>query len=100
MHLTRKGIVWNFTSECRGSFKMLKKAFTTALVLTHWVPNAQIILKTDASDYSLAAILFITSPDNSEVHLVAFHSRTFTAPELNYDIHDKELLTIFKAFKI
>ena len=30
---------------------------------------------------------------------VAFHSRTFTSAELNYDIHDKELLAIFEAFK-
>ena len=28
-----------------------------------------------------------------------FYSRTLTAPELNYDTHDKELLAIFKAFK-
>ena len=98
--LTRKGIVWNFTPECKNAFETLKKAFTTAPVLTHWVPNAQIILKTNASDYALAAILSIVSPDDSEVHPIAFHSRTFTAPELNYDVHDKELLAIFEAFKI
>ena len=78
----------------------LKKAFTTAPVLTHWVPNAQIILKTNASNYALTTILLIVSPDDSRIHLIAFHSWTFTAPELNYDIHDKELLAIFEAFKI
>ena len=99
-HLTRKGNVWNFTPECRESFEMLKKAFTTALVLTHWVPNTQIVLKIDASNYALATILSIISPDDSEVHPIAFHSWTFTAPELNYNVHNKELLMIFKAFKI
>ena len=98
--LTRKGIAWNFTPECRNSFKMLKKTFTTALVLTHWVLNAQIILETNASDYALTTILSIVSLHDSEVHLMAFHSWTFTAPEFNYDVHDKELLAIFKAFKI
>ena len=29
---------------------------------------------------------------------MAFHSCTFSAPELNYDTHDKELLAIFEAF--
>jgi hypothetical protein len=77
----------------------LKKAFTTAPILTHWIPDAQIIIETNASDYALAAILSIITPDN-EVHLVTFHSRTFTAPKLNYDIHDKELLAIFEAFHI
>ena len=58
-----------------------------------------LIVETDASDYALAAILSIVNEDN-EVHLVAFHSRTFTAAELNYNTHDKELLAIFEAFKI
>ena len=40
------------------------------------------------------------SPVDKEVHPIAFHSRTFTPPELNYNVHDKELLAIFKAFKI
>ena len=37
---------------------------------------------------------------DNEIHPVAFYSRTFFTPELNYDIHDKELLAIFEAFKI
>ena len=56
-------------------------------------------METDASDYVLAAILSIVNKDN-EVYPVAFHSHTFTAVELNYDTYDKELLAIFKAFKI
>jgi RNase H-like domain found in reverse transcriptase len=98
--LTRKGIKWNFSKDCRTAFETLKKAFTTALVLTHWVPDAPILLKTDTSDYALAAILSIVSPDDRQVHPIAFHSQTFTVPELNYDVHDKELLAIYKAFRI
>jgi len=56
-------------------------------------------METEASDYALTAILSIVNEDN-EVHLVTFHSHTFTMAELNYDIHNKELLAIFKAFKI
>jgi len=56
-------------------------------------------METNASDYALAAILSIMTKNN-EIHPIAFHSRTFSAPELNYNIHDKELLAIFKAFKI
>jgi len=56
-------------------------------------------METNASDYALAAILSIVNEDN-EVHPVAFHSHTFTAAELNYNTHDKELLAIFEAFKI
>jgi len=56
-------------------------------------------VKTDASYYALTAILSIVNKEN-EVHLVAFHSCTFTTAELNYNVYNKELLTIFEAFKI
>ena len=97
--LTQKDIPWKFDSSCQDAFNFLKKAFTSAPILTHWIFNAQLIVENNASDYALAAILSIVNEEN-EVHPVVFHSRTFTAAELNYDIYDKELLAIFKAFKI
>ena len=56
-------------------------------------------MKTDALDYALTAILSIVNKEN-KVHLVAFHSCTFIIAELNYNTYNKELLAIFKAFKI
>jgi len=56
-------------------------------------------METDTLDYALTTTLSIVNEKN-EVYLVAFHSCTFTMAELNYDIHDKELLVIFEAFKI
>ena len=56
-------------------------------------------MKTNALDYALIAILSIVNKEN-KVYLVIFHSCTFTIVKLNYDTHDKELLAIFKAFKI
>ena len=96
--LTRKNAPWNFDSNCRAAFEKLKEEFTHAPVLTHWIPDAKIILETDASDYALAAIFSVYTPDG-EIHPVAFHSRSFNPAELNYDTHDKELLAIFEAFK-
>jgi Reverse transcriptase (RNA-dependent DNA polymerase)/RNase H-like domain found in reverse transcriptase len=96
--LTRKDVKWNFTDDARKSFNTLKHAFTSAPVLTHWIPGKPIVVETDASDYALAAILS-TMDDSGEIHPIAFHSRCFTAAELNYDTHDKELLAIFAAFK-
>src|SRR5882724_10288710 len=59
--LTCKGTIWHFTNECRSAFEALKKAFTTAPVLTHWIPDTQITVKTNASDYALTAVLSITT---------------------------------------
>jgi len=56
-------------------------------------------VETNASNYALAAILSIITKDN-EIHPIAFHFQTFFTPELNYNIHNKELLAIFEAFKI
>ena len=98
-YLTQKDISWKFDFSCQDTFNSLKKAFTSTPILTHWIPDTQLIVETDVSDYALTAILSIVNEDN-EVHSVAFHSHTFTAAELNYDTHNKELLTIFEAFKI
>ena len=98
-YLTRKDTPWKFDPFCQDAFNSLKKAFTFVPILTHWIPDAQLIVKTDVLDYALAAVLSIVNKDN-EVHPVIFHSYTFTAVELNYDTHDKELLAIFEVFKI
>ena len=98
-HLTWKDILWKFDFSCQDTFNSLKKLFTSAPILTYWIPNAQLIVETNALDYALTTILSVINEDN-EVYPVAFHSHTFTVAELNYDIHDKELLAIFEAFKI
>ena len=56
------------------------------------------VVETDTSDYVLAAILSAYDMEGA-LHPIAFHSCTFTGLELNYDVHDKELLAIFEAFK-
>ena len=37
--LTRKDISWKFDSSCVDAFNSLKKAFTSAPILTHWIPD-------------------------------------------------------------
>jgi len=78
-------------------FDNIKEAFTTALRLGYWDPESLMILETDASDCALAAIL--STQSNSEIHPIAFHSRAFSVAEINYDVHNKELLAIVESFK-
>jgi RNase H-like domain found in reverse transcriptase len=56
------------------------------------------VIKTDASNYALAAILSEVE-SNGEIHPVTYLSWTFSDTELNYDTHDKELMAIYEAFK-
>src|SRR5258708_38015704 len=56
------------------------------------------MVEMDASDFTIAGILLVTTPDN-QIRLVAFFSHLLQSAEHNYDTHDKELLEIFEAFK-
>jgi len=95
--LTRKDkLEWN--AEADQAFETLKKAFTTAPILTHPDFQKLFFLETDASDFALGAIL--SQPDKDGcLHPIAFHSRKFTAAKINYEIHDKELLAIVNSFQ-
>ena len=51
--LIQKDISWKFDFSYYDAFNSLKKAFTSAPILTHWISDAQLIVETDASDYAL-----------------------------------------------
>ena len=95
--LTQKTTSWTWTMDCEEAFNTIKRAFTSAPTLKHWDPDSPLVLETNASDLALAAILSIQTEGN--IHPIAFHSRSLHTAELNYDVHDKELLAIVEAFK-
>ncbi len=80
------------------AFNELKQVLTHASILTHWVPDQQLVVETDASNYTIAAILSIYLED-SKIQSIAFLSLSLHNAKLNYDTHDKDLLAIFEAFK-
>jgi len=94
IYLILKDVSWKFDFSYHDVFNFLKKIFTSAPILTHWISDAQLIMETDASDYALTAILFVVNEEN-EAHLVIFHSHTFTVVELNYNTYNKKFLAIF-----
>jgi len=89
---------WKWTAEVEQAFTELKNRFTSAPVLAHFEPQRPVIVETDASDIALGAVLS-QRDDENRLHPVAFHSRKFTSAEINYEIHDKELLAIVESFK-
>ena len=64
MRLTCKDTPWKFTDDCHSTFNLLKKAFTSAPILTHWVPDTLLVVETNASDYAIAGILSIIGTDS------------------------------------
>ena len=55
-------------------------------------------MKADTFNQVLESVLSQKN-ESENLYLIVFHSHKFTDSELNYEIHDKELLAIVKAFK-
>lgn len=72
---------------------------TTDPILKYPDFDKKFILKTDASDFALGAVLSQKFEDGKE-HPIAFASRTLNETECNYSATEKELLAIGnKAFQ-
>ncbi|MBW0491676.1 hypothetical protein O181_031391 [Austropuccinia psidii MF-1] len=88
---------FTFNEEALSQFQILKEAFTTAPIISQFNPSLTAIVETDASDYPLGAVL--SQVNDSGKHPTAFDSCKLLPAELNYEVHDKELLGIVWAFK-
>lgn len=58
----------------------------------------KIIIKTDTSDYAIS-MRMTQLGDNGKPRLIIFYLKKLVQAELNYDIHNKELLVIVVVFK-
>jgi len=97
--LTQRTKPFRWTQKAQESFDpldALKRAFTTSPILKHVDPARPFVLETDSSDLAIGAVL--SQYHDNTLHPVAFFSRKLTAAEINYEIHDKELLAIVASF--
>jgi hypothetical protein len=60
------------------------------------IPDNKIFVTTDASDYGSGAMLSFGKTYET-ARPVAYDSRSFKGAELNYPVHEKELLAIIRA---
>ena len=86
------------TDEADLAFKNLKSKFIQASILI--LPNFEqpFIVETDASDRATAIILSQYGNDGY-LHPCAFYSSKISPMEQNYDIYNKELLSVVLAFQ-
>ena len=94
----KKNTTFHWTPKCQKSFELLKKRFTTALILANFDFERECILETDSSDNVFAEI-FSQYGDDGVLQPVAFFSCKHSPKEINYEIYDKELLAIIKSFE-
>ena len=96
--MTKKEIGFRWEQEHQEAFDRIKQIFLEAPVLEMYSPHRPTRVETDASDYALGAVLSQQCPDG-KWRPVFYHSRKFSGAELNYDVHDKELLGVVDAFE-
>ena len=96
--LTRKNVFFVWNTKCQAAFETLKKAFTFDVILRHYDPDREIIMKIDASDFVSEEILF-QYDEQSELHPIAYFFKKHNSAKYNYEIYDKELMIIIRAFE-
>ena len=68
-----------------------------APILRYYDHELVTMMETDASNGVVAGVLLQQDPQTKLWYPVAFFSKTMQLAELNYDIHDKEILAIILA---
>ena len=89
-----------WTTRHQMAFDAIKSLVTSKACLTtidpSLMPGYRIFVTTDASDTGSGAVLSF-GPTYETARPVAYDSRAFKGAELNYPVHEKELLAIIRA---
>lgn len=91
--LLHKNAKWEWTVEQEEAYKKIKALLSSEKVLTHYDPDAKLILTVDASPTGLGAILSQISQDGRE-RPVCYASRTLNSAEKNYSQIQREATAI------
>ncbi len=98
IQLTQKEMRFEWNHACQMIFDHMKKWMTEASILRQFDQNKETILETDLFDYVNDDIL--SQYDNEEIlHSMIYYSKNLSLVECNYEIYDKKLLAIIRAFK-
>jgi hypothetical protein len=91
--LQRKGMKFQWTSDCERSFQHLKQLLTSPPILRIADPNEDFIVCTDACNEGIGGVL------NQNGFMICYESRKLKEHEINYATHDLELAAIVHALR-
>lgn len=95
--LTKKKAAWVWRDEQQNAYDELKRRLTSSPILKQADESKPYIIKTDASNYALGAIL--VQGEGVEEHPVEYASRLLTAAERNYSTTEREALAVIWALE-
>lgn len=93
--LTKKDVIFNWTSECSQALSEVKQLIQEDLELAHFDSDLPTIIETDASLEGISGILFQMADGIKKPVLCV--SRTLTSAEKNYKTTDQEALAVYFA---
>ena len=89
---------FKLTDDTHKAVASLKVAFQMAPILIHHNPSKPVFLFTNASDFSISGIPH-QADSNGNLHPLCFFSWKLTNAEINYDVHNKEMLGVIESLK-
>ncbi len=96
--MTRKDESFNWSRDCQKAFEELKKRVTKTLVLSYFSSELKTFLESDLFDYVSIEILS-QKEDDDLIKSMTYFSKILSFAECNYEVYDKELLTIIRCFE-
>ena len=96
--LTEKDRNWEFGEKQQKDFENVVHILTDTPILAHNDPKKAVTIETDALKYITAGIISQIE-DDGFLRPIAFRSKSMSKSECNYDVHDKQLLTIILALE-
>ncbi len=94
----KKNQLFSWSKDCQTTFDEFKKRVIEASVLSYFSFELETFLKSNSSDYVSVEVLFQKENDDL-IKSVIYFSKTLSSAECNYEIYDKELLTIIRCFE-
>ena len=91
-----KRFLW--TKRVDATFQDLKRKLTTAPILIIPDNRKPFRIEVDASDFAIGAVL-LQQGEDMNWHPVCFESRKLRRAEMNYPIHERELLSLIYALR-
>lgn len=85
----------DWSDELKQAFIKCRESLSNASFLTHPIPNASLVLKVDASNHAIGAVL--EQYVDGSWQPLGFFSKKLTPTQMKYSTYDRELLAIFKS---
>ncbi len=98
IQLTQKKIIFEWNEVCQTAFDHMKRCMTETFILRHFDQTCDFILEINSFNYVNDEVLF-QYDDEDVLHSIVFYSKNMSSAECNYEIYDKKLLIIIRAFE-